>query len=259
MDDNFLKVAKKAALEAGKVILKYYGNFGERMIKGKDNSNFVTKADIEAEVIITKILTANFPDHNIIGEEGGKTWGKSEFLWAIDPVDGTFAYTHNIPQFCISIGLLKKDKPVVGVINEVLSNELVWAEEGKGAYLNSKRIQTSQDKRLEQAGIYTDFGNRESRQIKHDLYIEPLVDKVGRIFSLGSTALAHAWVGKGSLDGSVAQAWIWDFVAGAVIVREAGGKVTDFEGNEPDWSKERLNIVATNGLIHDQILEALNK
>lgn len=257
MENNFLKVAKQAAKEAGKIIKKSLGKFGKKSIKEDDKSNFVTKVDIAAEEIIVQILSENFPTHNILGEEKVNKNNGSEYTWVIDPLDGTFSYTRALPHFCVSIGLLKENKPVLGVILHVSTDNLFWAQVGQGTYLNDQLINVSKINSLEEGALYLDFGHKGKRQPKFELYIRPLMAKVGRIYSLGSTALGLVWVGGGMLDASVVQAWLWDFVAGTVIVREAGGEVTDFDGREPDWSKERLNIVASNGLIHDQILEAL--
>lgn len=257
MEDNFLKVAKKAALEAAKVIKKYTDKFGEKKLKDGDKTNFATKADTEAEKTIIQILTKHFPQHNIIAEEGGKRNNSSDYTWVIDPLDGSNAFTANIPTFSISIGLIKNKKPFLGVIYHVSLARLYWAKEGAGAYLNNKKIHVSNIKELDETGAQLDFGHSFRRQMKLDLYVNKLIKRVGYVFSFGSAVLELAMVASGSLDLLVSQAWIWDFVAGAVIVREAGGMVTDFEGKEPDWTKERLNIVASNGLIHEQILEAL--
>lgn len=257
MEKNFLKIAKQAASAAGKIITKYSGNFGAKTIKGGDKSNFATKADLEAEKIIIDILMKAFPTHSVIAEESGRDNKYSEYRWVIDPLDGTISFASGIPTYGVSIGLLKDNKPILGVINHVSDNNLYWAEVGKGAYLNGKKIAVSQIKILEESSIGLDFGHKNSRQGKIDAYVTPLVNKISYPYCFGSSVTTEAMVAAGQLEAYINQAWIWDFVAGTVIVREAGGKVTDFEGREPDWSKERLNIVASNGLIHDQILEAL--
>ena len=118
-EDQFLKVAKQAALEAGKIIQNYSNKFGEKIIKSGDKSNFVTKADLEAEKVIVKILVDNFPEHSVVAEEGGGGDKKSEFIWMVDPLDGTFTFGQNIPYYTVSIGLLQNGKPIIGVINHV--------------------------------------------------------------------------------------------------------------------------------------------
>lgn len=257
MEDQFLDVAKQAALEAGKIIQKYSGKNLKRNVKFGDASDFATIADTEAEKIIISLLSKNFPGHNIVTEEQENIEKGSEYSWVIDPLDGTFSYFRGIPQFCVSIGLIRKGMPILGVIYHVSNNDLFWASDGKGAYLNNRKIQVSELINLKESAVYLDFGHYAKRMSKFELYIKLLMYKVGTIYSLGSASLGLTWVGRGILDAYIIQAWLWDFVAGTVIVREAGGEVTDFEGKEPDWSKERLEIVASNGLIHQAILDLL--
>ncbi|MEK7617509.1 MAG: inositol monophosphatase family protein [Patescibacteria group bacterium] len=256
-NDDFLKVAKKAALEAGKIISKYSGSQHKLVYKEGDKSNFATKVDFDTEKVIVSILSKSFPNHNIFGEEETKINNNSEFSWMIDPLDGSFSFSLGIPTYSISIGLLQNNEPILGVIYNVSFKNLYWAQKGKGAFLNGKKISVTRKKRLDQAGVVLDFGHRLRRQQKYDWYIGPLMNRIGYLYSFGSSVYILAMIAQGMLDADCCDAWIWDFVAGVVIVREAGGKVTDFEGNEPDWSKERLSIVASNGLIHNQILEAL--
>lgn len=257
MNKAFLKVAKEAAIEAGKIISKYAGKSLQKNIKGGDESNFVTVADLEAERIIIKILTKAFPEHNIIAEESGKKNKGSKYTWFIDPLDGTFTFDRGIPYFTVSVGLLEDNKPILGVVNHVSFKNLYWAQYGNGSFLNGKRIHVSSKQALNEIACVLGVGRRQKRQQKLDLYVNKLITKIGIPYEFGSAAVTLALVAQGTLDLYVVQAYPWDFVAGAVIVREAGGVVTDFDGNEPDWSKERLEIVASNGLIHDQILEAL--
>lgn len=259
MKDEYLKVAKQAALEAGEIILKYFGKEHKLKFKNNDKSDFATQADLEAEQKIIQILTENFPNHNIIAEESGRTQKDSDYTWVIDPLDGTSSFAHGFPYFGVSVGLLKNNKPILGVIYHVLAKDLYYAEINKGAYVNGKQIFVSEKKDLEEAVIAMEYGHNKRRSPKLDLYIVPLMKKSGYIYSLGSAAMCLGLCAKGIQDGAVMQAWIWDFTAGAVIVKEAGGKVTDFEGKDLDWTKERLNIVASNGLIHDQIITALRK
>lgn len=257
MEEKFLKVAKEVALEAGKVIQKYSGRVNQKNIKNDDASNFSTEADTEAEKVIVKILTKNFPAHNVIAEEGSRSHKNSEYTWVIDPLDGTFTFDRGIPYFTVSIGLLKDNKPILGVINHVSFKNLYWAQYGNGSFLNGKKIHVSSEHVLDEIACVLGVGHRQKRQQKLDLYVNKLITKIGFPYEFGSAAVTLVLVAQGTLDLYTAQAYSWDFVAGAVIVREAGGMVTDFDGNEPDWTKERLEIVASNGLIHDQILEAL--
>ncbi|MDP3758382.1 MAG: inositol monophosphatase family protein [Candidatus Daviesbacteria bacterium] len=256
-DLDFLKIAKQAALEAGKIIQKYSGKDQYKNVKHEDPTDYATEADIEAEKTIVKILTTNFPTHNLVAEEEAKINKKSDFTWVVDPLDGTISFGSGIPYFSVSIGLLEEGVPILGVIYNVSFKQLYWAEKGRGAYLNGKAIRVSKKKSLKESVGVLDFGHNVKRQYKLDLYVNKIITKIGYIYSFGSAVASLGLVAEGILDLDVNHAYPWDFVAGAVIVREAGGKVTDFEGQEPDWTKERLNIIASNGLLHEQILEAL--
>lgn len=259
MEDKFLKIAKQAALEAGKIIQEYSGQENRKNIKNDDPSDFATEADVEAEKMIVSILSKAFPKHNIVAEENEKTQKGSEFTWIIDPVDGTFSFAAGIPYYSVSIGLLKNNYPILGVVYNISMKQLYWAEESKGAYLNGKKIHVSSRDKIGEAAASLDYGHRQKRQVKMDNYITPLITKIGYPYSFGSAVATLGMVAQGMLDVYVNEAWLWDFAAGAVIVREAGGKVSDFDGNEPDWTKERLEIVASNGLIHNKILEVLKQ
>lgn len=256
-EDQFLKVAKQAALEAGEIISGFIGKKHEFSYKNSDKSNFATQADLQAEKAIVKLITSNFPTHNIIAEEATRINNDSEYTWVVDPLDGTISFASNVPYFAVSIGLLHQKKPILGVIYNISFKHLYWAEKGKGAYLNNKSIHVSSKKTLDESVGVLDFGHNYKRQQKIDLYVNKLITKIGYAYSFGAAVTSLGMVAEGIIDLDVNQAWIWDFVAGTIIIREAGGVVTDFEGNEPDWSKDRLSLVASNGLIHDKILKAL--
>lgn len=257
MNDNFLKVAKQAALEAGKVISSYFGKNNKIQVKNNDASNLVTEVDLKSEKAIIGIISQYFPTHNIITEESRNIDQGSEYSWAVDPLDGTISFVHGLPHFSVTIGLMKNNQPILGVIYNVLSQELYSAQVGKGAYLNGKKIRVSQINKLEQAVLQLGMGSIKRRADKLDRYVNPLITKIGYPYAFGSASTAYTFVAKGALEATIDGGWIWDFVAGTVITQEAGGKVTDFTGNEPEWSKERLEVIASNGLIHDQILEVL--
>lgn len=257
MEDKFLTVAKKASLEAGKIISQYFGQAGKLTIKNNDASDFATKADVEAERIIVKILSNHFPSHNILAEEGSGIKKGSEYTWAIDPIDGTISYVAGIPNFTVSIGLLKNNLPILGVIYHVTAKDLYYAEKNKGTFLNDQKISVNHKDELAKSVLSFDFGHKNSRQEKFNTYISPLLNKVGYVYSLGSGALELAYTSCGILEALIQTGGVWDVLAGTVIVREAGGKVTDLEGEEIDWTKDQITIIASNGLIHNQIVEAL--
>lgn len=259
MEDDFLKVAKQAALEAGKIIAGYVGKKHQYNFKNEDKSDFATQADLKSEQKIVEILTKNFSNHSIIAEERGKTDKNSEYTWVIDPLDGTFSFSIGMPFFAVSIGLMKKNLPVLGVIYHVSSGDMYSASLGKGAFINGKKIHVSGKDDLFHASMQVDFGHKKRRAPKIDLYIVPLLKALGHIYSVGSASMCMAQTARGIQDGMIAQAWIWDFAAGSVIVKEAGGKVTDLAGKEIDWTSDRLNLIASNGLIHNAVLEVLKR
>lgn len=266
-ESKFLKVAKEAALQAGKVIMNYYGKDHKLMIK-TDNSDFATWADLEAERTIVEIITKNFPAHNVISEEKIRIDRKSTYTWAVDPIDGTVSFASKMPFFAVSIGLLENNQPVVGVIYHVEPGNLYWAEKGQGAYvshqgkassayLNGKKISVSKTRKLEDAVVGLGIGSISRRKVKLQDYFYPLLDRVRYIYMLGGGAVTMALVAQGSLDGFPNKAWIWDQAAAGIIIVEAGGKISDRLNNPVDWSADKTEFIASNGLIHEQILEAL--
>lgn len=259
MEDKFLEVAKQAAIEAGQIIAKYFGKKHQYTFKNEDKSDFITQADLEAQKRIIEIITKNFPDHNIIAEENVRIDKGSEYTWAIDPLDGTFAFSIGMPYFSVSVGLIKNKQPFLGVVNHVSSGDLYYAERGKGAFKNGQSIHVSSRDNLFDASLAIDFGHKQRRQAKIELYILPLLKELGHVFSTGSSAFSLALTASGIQDGITSQAWIWDFAAGVILVTEAGGKVTDLAGKEVDWTKDRLNILASNRLVHEAVLKVLNK
>lgn len=256
MNDQFLKVAKQAAKEAGKVILKYYGQDHKLIIK-TDRSDFVTRADLEAEKVIVEEIAKNFPAHNIIAEEKARIDKKSVFTWAIDPIDGTISFAAKLPFFAVSIGLLENNQPIVGVIYHVVQKDLYWAQKGKGAFLNGKKISVSKTNKLENAVVGLGIGSMTRRKEKLKDYFFPLLDKVRYVYMINGGAVSMAFLANGLLDAIPNRAQVWDQAAAGIIITEAGGKVTDRLGNPVDWSADRAEFIASNGLIHDELLEAL--
>ncbi len=257
MSDNFLKAAKQAALMAGDIVKKYYQSELNLLNKGH-YANFATQADLESEEKIVQILTENFPGHNIIAEENGFLDKGSEYTWVIDPIDGTIPFVDGIPVFGISIGLLKNNQPVVGVINMVASGEIYWAQAEKGAYLNGKIIKVRKEANLQNSTIGVGLGHTD-RIMKIDQFFIPFAEKVRYIYLLGSAVSVMGYVARGILDGFVLRANIWDVAAGAVLIVEAGGKVSGLEGKPLEWRNEKISLIASNGLIHDDMVEALKR
>lgn len=256
MDDKILEVAKQAALEAGKIIKKYY--LSELKLHDKGHyTNFATAADIESEQKIIEILTKNFPSHNIMAEESGMVDKDSEYTWAIDPIDGTIPFVDGLPFFGVSIGILKENKPFIGVINMVVTDELYWAQKGKGAFLNGKKIQVRKEGNLQNCTIALDIGHTE-RIYKLDNFWRPIVEEVRYVYLLGAAVSALVYVAIGKIDAFIIRANVWDIAAGVIIVEEAGGKITDMHGKAADYTESKPQLICSNGLVHNAILKVYN-
>jgi myo-inositol-1(or 4)-monophosphatase len=260
MNQRF-SIAKSAARAAGKVIKEKMADAREIHFKAK--RDIVTDADHAADKIIHQMIHAQFPNDQFISEEGDASqrkelWARAdqstdEYLWVIDPLDGTTNYAHRLPAFCVSIALYQAGAIQLGVVYDPLRDELFSAERGKGAFLNSKPIRVSGVDRFMDAVIAGDWSRSpQVRRKTASIYSQVLV-KCMSARAIGSAALALCYIAAGRLDGyfhlSLSS---WDMAAGALIIEEAGGKVTTPK-NEP-WSVHSKAYVATNGILHRELL-----
>ena len=253
------RTAIKAAKEAGKIILSYYSKNVNAISKGS-TYNLVTKADIASENKIISIIKDKFPGHSILTEESGEEIHKSDYCWVIDPLDGTNNFYHKFPMFCVSIALYKKGKPLIGVVFDPLKKELFYAEKNEGAFLNNKKIKVSGTNKLSKSllalGFYYERGalmRKSLDQMKRFFY-----EDVHGIRRAGSAALDICYTACGRFDGY----WElylnpWDYAAGSLIVMEAGGRITDTQGQK--YSLMMKNIVASNGKIHKDMIRVLKE
>ena len=231
-----LNIAVRAARAAGDIIVRNMDRLDRIKVVTKQNNDFVSDVDHLAEQTIIAIIKEAYPDHGILAEESGTQAESSDFQWIIDPLDGTTNFLHGFPQFAVSIALKYKDRLEVGVIYDPLSQELFTASRGNGAMLNDKKIRVTGHKGLENALLGTGFPYHDQSYL--DTYLETmkeLMKKTAGIRRPGSAALDLAWLAAGRIDGF----WefnlkAWDIAAGALIVREAGGIVSDFE-NKGDY------------------------
>ena len=223
----------KAARAAGNVLLRHMHKLDALNVVEKDRMDFASEVDELAEKEIIKEFRRATPDYAILGEEGGLLKPKSgtaRSTWVIDPLDGTSNYLRGIPHFCVSIALVENGEPVHGVIFDPLRNELFTASRGSGATLNDKRIRVADRKDLDGAMILTGFPPRERKRASAQLKcLDTLFTEIQDIRISGSAALDLAYVACGRAD-AYFEAGIkpWDIAAGALMVREAGGKVSDF-------------------------------
>lgn len=256
MINNKLKqTAVQAAKEAGKHLIKEFRNFDRTDIRLKSFSQIVTKADLESEKIIIKRIKNNFPLHRILSEEAGEKKNDSDYLWIIDPIDGTTNFTMHNPLWSISIGLAHKGELILGVIYAPMLGELYIAEKEKGARLNGKKIQVSKINKDKVLNAFCHGSGKVDidRAIKYFSY-----QKVRHLDcrQLGSAAIELAFVACGRIESVVIPGInSWDVAAGILLVQEAGGKVTDFKNKE--WNLSNRDMLASNGSVHDLIVKAL--
>jgi myo-inositol-1(or 4)-monophosphatase len=249
-----LETARGVAVEAGALLRERYHRLTEVRYKGE--INLVTEADTEAQALVFDRLSKAYPGHDFIAEEGLKSLRGSEFRWLIDPLDGTTNFAHKVPVFCVSIGLERAGRLAAGVVHNPMTGDTFWAEEGGGAFHGGRRIGVSATADLGRALLATGFAyDVWTTRCNIDEH-ERMVLRCQGVRRCGSAALDLCFTACGRFDGF----WElklspWDTAAGAVIVREAGGAVTDFAGRPVDVY--RPEVCASNGLIHEAMLAAL--
>ena len=259
MSSAEILAAESAAVAAAKIAMKYFRAGLD--IKYKDIGslrNMVTQADTECEKKIKEVISREFPLHSFLGEEGGQD-GDSENVWVIDPIDGTTNFVHGLDYFSHSIALVKKGVPVCGVVYNPARNLLYSAQKGKGAFLNKKKILVSKvdfiEKSLLLSGFPYEGGAMEEKTMKSMASLRGRCQDLRRF---GSASLDFCAVAEGSCDAYfeyVLQQW--DVAAGILIASEAGGKVTDINGNDALVSSR--HFLVSNGLIHESVLERLER
>jgi len=255
-----LNTAVKAARKAAGIISRASFDVDKLNIRKKRQNDFVSEVDEAAEEAIIRILRDAYPDHGILAEESGTSDdAKSDYVWVIDPLDGTTNFLHGFPQYCVSIGLLHKGKPTQAVIYDPNRNELFTATKGVGAYLNDRRIRVSRTDRLEDALMGTGFPFREVGHLDDYLRMFKNVTlATSGIRRPGAAALDLAWVACGRIDGFWEMGLSpWDMAAGALLVREAGGLIGDLDGNEGFLDSGR--VVATNAKLFSATLQLLKQ
>lgn len=253
----FLEIATEAALAAGAVLQAYLGKLDTITEKGRPG-DLVTAADKASEAAVLDVLRRHLPDHAILAEESGKLGNSdSEYLWAIDPLDGTTNYAHQYPFFAVSIGLLIAGVPQAGVIFDPFHNELFRAAKELGATRNRAPIQVSKTAQLSKSLLVTGFAY-DRRETDDNNYAEfcHLTHLTQGVRRSGSAALDLAHVACGRIDGYWERGIApWDVVAGVVLLEEAGGKVTAYDGSPLNIESGR--ILATNGHIHTELGQEL--
>ena len=243
------------ATEAGAKELKRFFN-GKFKISNKEGiNNLVTEADHAADKAILQIIQKDFPLHGIVSEESVEKVTDSDYKWIIDPIDGTVNFANGIPICCVSIGLEYNSQMIMGAVYNPIMDEFFFAEKGKGATLNNKKILVSNKSEVLKSCLVTGFPYTYLDEPNGPIQVfERLIRKGVPVRRLGSAATDLCWVAAGRFDGFYEhQLNAWDSAAGFLIVEEAGGKVTDLNGET--YSPYQPGIVATNGVIHDELVE----
>jgi myo-inositol-1(or 4)-monophosphatase len=254
---EFRAVAVAAAQQAGKLIADAYRTDFRVDYKQGGTTNLVTEVDRRAEAAIIEALSKAFPEHRILAEEGGEgSQRQSPYKWVVDPLDGTTNFAHGFPAFCVSIGLEEEGRVILGVVYDPLREELFEAQAGKGAFLNGERLRVSQGAALDRALLVTGFAYDQEGRRRNLKHFAEFAMRAQGIRRTGSAAIDLCYVASGRVDGFWELAlYPWDVAAGSLIVAEAGGRVTNFAGTP--FSIYTDNIVASNGLVHQAMVDVL--
>jgi myo-inositol-1(or 4)-monophosphatase len=254
---DIMQVLNTALDEGGAVLANHFGRLDH--IDRKSETDLVTVADRESEAAIKRVIHGTFPHHQILGEESGEdfTGRTAEYRWIVDPLDGTTNYAHGLPIFAVSIGVEHNGEIVAGGIFNPASGERFLGERGSGATLNGKPLRVSKVTALRDALLVTGFPY--DRRLRLDHYMATFgrfLNRAQSVVRLGSASLDLCALAAGRLEGFWEEKLhAWDVAAGWLIVEEAGGRITDFAGKPA--SIYGIEILATNGLIHEECLQVL--
>jgi myo-inositol-1(or 4)-monophosphatase len=259
------KTIRKALQEAGKILMSYFGKISEYTVK-ESQSSIVTKADIESEKKIIEIILEEFPDHNTLGEETGYQNKNSAFTWVIDPLDGTSNFAAGIPWFGVIICVLKNSVPVMAGCFLPVQNEIYFAEKGKGAFRNGEKIKVSSETELKNilAAYSLDYSDEPGKTEREAKLIHQVVSRIRNLRST-NCLIDFCYTADGKLGACMNQTTkIWDIAGPGLIIEEAGGKVTDIQGNHFNFKMDKTNynrnftIVGSNKILHSELIKILN-
>jgi myo-inositol-1(or 4)-monophosphatase len=261
---SFTAVAVNTAAKTGEWIKSRLGEYNRLEYKSS-RRDLVTEVDKGAELMIRNLIATHFPDHVFFGEESvtAETLEKAleeaaaaEYAWIVDPIDGTTNFVHGFPFYCVSIALAHRGELVVGVVYDPSHDEMFVAEKGKGAYLHGKPIRVSREERLSESLLSAGFPGGRDDVLQNVELVRHMIPRVRNIRMTGSAALQLAYIAAGRLTGYWERGLqAWDIAAGALLVAEAGGRITDHDGRP--YTLKTRHIAATNGLVHDELITEL--
>jgi len=244
-----INVMASAALKAARGLIRDFGEIEQLQVSVKGPADFVSAADLKADRTLRNELSRARPGYGLLFEESGAVEGDGRHRWIVDPLDGTLNFLHGIPHFAISIGLERDGEVIAGVVYEPTRDELYWAEKGAGAYLNDRRLRVSARRQMSEAVFATGLSPRDRGNRSHAALREVVTAQAAGLRRFGAAALDLAYVASGRLDGF----WEfglqpWDFAAGMLLVKEAGGYVSDLSGGRE--MMETGDILAANDHLH---------
>lgn len=246
----------KAAKEAGKIVMEHYGNVGK--LGYKNPRSIVTKVDILSEKKIIEIISKKYYTHNFLTEESGAIKKDSEYTWIIDPIDGTTNFVSGLGNFAVSIALAKNDDILMGAVYDPVAKNMYHAEKGKKSFLNNKKIKVSNKKNIGESILA--FNLPSNAKISQDtlLLLSRIYGNFRGIRNFGAAALNMCYLAEGKFDVYFTKSInAWDVAAANIIVEEAGGRVTGFEGKK--WKLEEPKIIGSNGLLHEKLINLIKK
>lgn len=259
MFDEYLQFAKSLARKSGQILFDNFGKLTKSQIQIKGHKDVVTVLDKEVEQMYAKAIKEKYPDHGIIGEEGTSDNPENEFVWVIDPLDGTRNYTIQVPFYATMLCLMQNKKPVIGIIYVPTTDKMYYAEKNKGAFLNDRQIHVSGIDKLSESSVLYCHKSEEKLIKNAENYAAKL-----KLAAKGADRLRSAGCEMGLVAEGLCEAYLldglplWDLASGALLITEAGGRVTDFDGK--NWIPGDKNILLSNGTkIHDEILKIINE
>jgi len=247
---DYVHPMQELAREAGSLLMSY---FGKVSVEYKGDADLVTQADRASEKLIVERIRKQWPEHDLIGEEGSRRQTGSDFCWYIDPLDGTTNFAHGYPVFCVSMALEYKGRRIAGVVYDPSRDEMFAAEKGGGSSLNGRAIHVSGIARLKESLVATGFPSHKRHKNPNIHFYHQITLRSHGVRRAGSAALDLCYVACGRMDGF----WEfnlnpWDTAAGVLMVEEAGGRVTNFNGGSFELNSRE--VLASNGIIHEELV-----